>query len=404
MFVILPTSFIVTALLETSETDSSVQIRLSTKRWIQFKDQFFSKYANVTLCTVWCGAVIAALASSTSTAAADWFPYKVELTEPLASGRTQKSDFDYVPLTRANKKWHLCVSFPHLKDAYWLGVNFGVTEEAKRQGVKVEVLDAGGYDHLDTQKTQIEDCVQRGAQAVVIGAISGDGLNDLIKKLALRDVPVIDIVNGIYSRDLTAKSLVSFYDMGKTTGGYLAARHPLGSPPAKVGWFPGPLGAAWVESAHQGFMEATRDSALVVLEPRYGDTGIAKQTQLVTKVLNENKALAYVAGTGVTAEAAVPLLRASKRTETVKVVAFYTTPGVIEGIKRGSILAAPADSMVVQGRVGVDQAIRALEQRPLSKHVGPKIFMVDSSNVQRIDLSNILPPANFKPIFMVNGQ
>jgi len=44
------------------------------------------------------------------------------------------SPVEYVPLEKASKPWKICVSFPHMKDAYWLGVDYGVVEEAKRLG------------------------------------------------------------------------------------------------------------------------------------------------------------------------------------------------------------------------------------------------------------------------------
>ncbi len=333
--------------------------------------------------------------------AADWFPYKAEATEPAFSAEGTKKPIDYVPLPKASKKWDLCVSFPHMKDAYWLGVDYGVIEEARRQGVKLQVADAGGYTNLGKQVSQIEDCVARGANAVIIGAISGDGLNNVIKATAAKKVPVIDLVNGISSPDLSAKSLVSFHTMGQSTGAYLAKKHPAGSPPVKVGWFPGPAGAGWVEAAHKGFMEAVKGSAVVVLDPKYGDTGKEAQSKLIEDVLQANPDLAYVAGTAVTAEVATGILRSRNLDKKVQVLSFYMTPGVYEGIQRSRIVAAPADSMVIQGRIAVDQAVRLLEGKEVAKHVGPKIFVVDSSNIQSVKQADILPPTGFKPVFEV---
>ena len=113
-----------------------------------------------------------------------------------------------------------------MKDAYWLGVDYGVIAEAKRLGVKLNLVEAGGYTELNKQISQIEDCVANGSQAVIIGAISADGLNNLVKELAAKKIPVIDVINGINSPDISAKSLVSFYTMGHSTGEYLAAQAP----------------------------------------------------------------------------------------------------------------------------------------------------------------------------------
>lgn len=343
----------------------------------------------------------ASAALAASPAMATWFPYKAEATEPAFASDGARRDIDYTPLAKASKKWKICVSFPHMKDAYWLGVDYGIAEEAKRLGVEMQLMEAGGYTNLNKQISQIEDCVTRGAQAVIIGAISGDGLNNLIKSIVPKNIPIVDVVNGINSKDISAKSLVSFYTMGHAAGEYLAKKHPGGGKPVKVGWFPGPAGASWVEAAHKGFMEAIKGSAVQALEPKFGDTGKEVQAKMVEDVLQANPDVAYIAGTAVTAEAAVGIVRSRNLDKKVSLLSFYMTPGVYDGIRNGRILAAPADSMVIQGRIAVDQAVRLLEGRELAKHVGPKIFVVDQKDIGKVNKDDILPPSGFKAVFNV---
>lgn len=332
-----------------------------------------------------------------------WFPYTAEEVTPAFSADGAVNTVTYEALASAEKAWNICVSFPHMKDAYWLGVDYGVIDEAKRLGLNLNVVEAGGYTELAKQISQIEDCVSGGADAVVVGAISYDGLNNVIGEVAAKGIPVIDVINGVSSEDIAAKSLVSFKVMGYETGAYLAAKHPAGSDPVQVGWFPGPAGAGWVEAAHAGFMEAVQGSAVQVLEPRFGDTGKETQLKLVEDVLQANPDVRYIAGTAVTAEAAQGLIRERGLQGKVDLLAFYMTPGVYTGIQRGFILAAPADSMVVQGRIAVDQAVRILEGKDYIKHVGPKIFVVDPENIAEVERTNILPPEGFSPVFSVSN-
>jgi periplasmic protein TorT len=334
--------------------------------------------------------------------AAQWFPYSASKVDPPFAADGKSSDVSYVALEKASKPWEICVSFPHMKDAYWLGVDYGVAEEAKRLGVKMHLVEAGGYTELNKQISQIEDCVAHGANAVVVGAISYDGLNNLVGEIAKKKIPVIDTINGMSSPDISAKSLVSFYTMGAETGTYLAKKHPAGSPEVVVGWFPGPAGAGWVEAAHKGFMDAVKSSAVKVLDPKYGDTGKEVQLKLVEDALQANPNIRYIAGTAVTAEAAQGLIRERGLQGKIDLLAFYMTPGVYQGIKRGFILAAPADSMVIQGRIAIDQAVRILDGKDYIKHVGPKIFVVDSSNVSSVPQTDILPPDGYKPVFNVD--
>ncbi len=333
-----------------------------------------------------------------------WFPYSAQQVTPAFSADGETSAVTYEALDAAEKAWNICVSFPHMKDAYWLGVDYGVTAEAERLGVNVNVVEAGGYTELARQISQIEDCVSGGADAVVVGAISFDGLNNVIAEVAAKGIPVIDVINGVSSEDISAKSLVSFQVMGYQTGVYLAERHPEGSDPVQVGWFPGPAGAGWVEAAHAGFLEAVEGSAVEVLEPRFGDTGKETQLKLVEDVLQANPDVRYLAGTAVTAEAAQGLIRERGLQGKVDLLAFYMTPGVYTGIERGFILAAPADSMVIQGRIAIDQAVRILEGKDFIQHVGPEIFVVDPSNIGEVERTNILPPDGFSPVFSVSNN
>ncbi|CZF85783.1 TMAO reductase system periplasmic protein TorT [Grimontia marina] len=345
-----------------------------------------------------------ALAQSNAANSENWYPYTVDVwTTPFDMSSARKV-MQYQPVEKASKAWDICVSFPHLKDAYWTAVNYGVVDEAKRAGVGMQLVEAGGYTNLNTQLSQIEDCVASGADAVIVGAISYDGLNNLVKNITQSGVPVIDIVNGMSSPDISAKSLVSFGEMGAKTGQYLAERHQNDKDKVKVGWFPGPPGAGWVEAGNKGFQSAVEGSNIDVVETKYGDTGKEVQLKLVEDTLEAHPDLDYIVGTAVTAEAATSLLRARGLTDQIGVLSYYFTPGVHQGIKRNLIVAAPTDSAVIQGRVAIDQAIRILEGKPYTKHVGPQLYVIDDTNINSFDRNSSLAPANFKPTFTVKPQ
>ncbi|MBL4740310.1 MAG: TMAO reductase system periplasmic protein TorT [Sneathiella sp.] len=346
--------------------------------------------------------LMVAVLGATNVLAADWYPFPVEVWSPAFNMESPRTTAEYSPLAKAAKKWNICVSFPHMKDAYWSAVNYGVVDEAKRLGVKMQLVEAGGYTNLSKQISQIEDCVAGGADAVIIGAISFDGLNNLVKEVRGKGIPVIDIVNGMSSPELSAKSLVSFGEMGFKAGEYVAKTHPAGGKAVKVAWFPGPPGAGWVEAGNAGFQKAVKGSAIEVVETKYGDTGKETQLKLVEDTLEAHPDIEYVIGTAVTAEAAVGLLRSRGLLGKVKIMSYYFTPGVYQGIKRGQILAAPTDSPVIQGRVAIDQATRILENKDYSKHVGPALYVIDSNNVNSFDRDSSLAADGFKPTFSVN--
>jgi protein TorT len=340
-----------------------------------------------------------ALLAAAATGGSAQESWPVDTWNPPFEYRGNPRPVPYVPLSSASKPWRICASYPHLKDSYWLSVNYGMVERARRLGIKLRVVEAGGYPNLERQRTQIADCA-KDADALIIGTVSFDGLTPLIVDLSRR-MPVIAAVNDIASDGITAKSGVSWVTMGAAIGDYFATLHPKGSPPVKVAWFPGPSGAGWVEFVEQGFRPAIAKSSADVAAVKWGDTGFEVQLLLLEEVLEEHPDIDYIIGSAVTADAAVSLLRAKGLTGRIGVLADYFTHGTFRAIKRGKVLAAPTDSPVMQGKISVDQAVRALEGSLTVHHAGPAIRIIDRAALGSLDITDSLAPAWFKPTFEV---
>jgi periplasmic protein TorT len=327
-------------------------------------------------------------------------PWPVETWDPLFSYDGTSSAGFYEPLAKAQKPWRICASYPHLKDSYWLSVNYGMVEHANRLGIELQVVEAGGYPNLERQRAQIKDCAQH-SDALIVGTVSFDGLTPTIRDLAKR-MPIVAAVNDINSAGITAKTGVSWAAMGAAIGDYFARRHPRGATPIKVAWFPGPKGAGWVKFVEEGFRPAIAQSAADIVAVKWGDTGFEAQLLLLEDALEEHPDVEYIIGSAVTADAAVSLLRAQGRSKDIIVMADYFTHGTYRAIKRGKVMAAPTDSPVMQGKLAIDQAVRALEGSLQDVHVGPSIRIIDQSNVNTLDITTSLAPAWFKPTFAVD--
>lgn len=342
-------------------------------------------------------ASLASLFSPTELRAEGW---QAEVWDPPFDYRAPSRVVEYRPAEPASRKWTVCVSYPHLKDSYWMSVNFGMVEEARRLGIALRLVEAGGYPNLERQRNQIKNCVADGADVLVVGTVSFRGLTDTIEEIA-KTVPVVAAVNDIADEGISAKTGVSWVTMGARAGEFLADRHPRGSPAVKVAWFPGPSGAGWVAFVEEGFRDAIADSAVEVVVTKFGDTGKEIQLILIEEALEEAPDIDYIVGSAVTAEAAVGVLRARDLKGQIKIVADYFTHAVFRGIKRGRILAAPTDFPVLQGRLAIDQAVRVLEGTLKYPHAGPEIRMVTPETVDEIGTAGSLAPASFTPTFTV---
>ncbi|SMO94468.1 TMAO reductase system periplasmic protein TorT [Paracoccus laeviglucosivorans] len=309
---------------------------------------------------------------------------------------------DYQPLEQATRGWRLCVLYPHLKDAYWLSVNYGMVEEARRLGVGFDLFEAGGYPNLERQIAQLRECADQRYDAVVIGTVSYAGLTPVLTEIA-RAKPVIAVVNDIDPSPLTAKASVPWTEMGRAAGRELARLHPKGTPTVDIAWFPGPHGAGWVTFVDAGFRQALEESSARIVRVMYGDTGREAQAQLVEQLLSDGQHLDYLVGSGPMAEVAISILRNQAATEKTGIISTYMSHGVYRGIRRGRIVSAPADAPVIQGKLGIEMSIRTLEGKLSIIHAGPAINIITSDNADRFDRSANLAPASFLPTFSVHA-
>jgi protein TorT len=364
----------------------------------------------------------------------EWWPAKINVLNPACTSGDpacwsdhQKEQgklelVDYIPLNpdKVDKRHHICVSFPHMKDSYFAGVAYGIITEGQRLGQKITLVEAGGYTNLEKQLNQVEDCIANGAEALIIAPISSDGNSKQIDVVRAAGIPVIVIITDINTA-VDANSLQSFYNMGYISCRWVVDQHPTGGEKIKVAWFPGPPGAGWAVSGDKGCQAAVEGSSVEILETRWGDTGKAIQLKLVEDILQSmtsgaNVEIDYIIGTATTIEGAVGSIRERSLEKKIKLVAYYYTPGMHIFLKRGSVAMAPSDQMITQARIAIDQAVRLLEGkkmatggRPefnnsehLTEHAQPRRIIVTPETVDEFDTSTTLAPKTWVPIFSVD--
>ena len=326
-------------------------------------------------------------------------------TEDAAcEGKAVEGVYNAIPSDLATEDWRICAVVPHLSDAYWVAVNYGMVEEARRLGVNLDFYEAGGYTELSTQISQIDDCVAGGADAVVIGAISADGLNAKVDQLIAQDIVVIDALNGIANKDVSARSVLSWRRIGTTVGEYLA-NNTRGE---NVAWFPGPPGAGWAEDANDGFADAVQGADANVVETKYGDTDKDTQLRLIEDTLQANAGVSVIAGNAVGADAAA----AAGLGNRAKIIGSYMTPETLANIEKGKVACAATDQPATQARVALDLTVRLLQGIPLDEEkqrAYPAPYLVCGDEAEGAQpVSEFVPettfaPDDWKPVFTVKA-
>lgn len=309
------------------------------------------------------------------------------------------TDATYSPLDQASKKWNICVLFPHMKDSFWVAAAYGITEEAKRLGVKVTILEAGGYDKLPKQISQWDDCVAAGAQAVVTGVISEAGMAPKFKEGLAKGIPQISIINAVIDAPMTARVRSEFDALGRASGEYLVKKQ--GGKPGEAVAFPGPQGSGWAEGYAKGFKQALGGSSIKLDAEKYGDTGVSVQLRLVEDAIQAFPGMSIIWGTAPTAEAAIQALDQAGMSKKVSVIASYENQEMLDATKSGKILGFASQYAVVQSKMGIDLAVRALEKKTLAPDLRIKPIMVTKDTISSIKMTDVLAPKGWRPIYKV---
>lgn len=309
------------------------------------------------------------------------------------------------PLASANEPWKLCAIYPHLKDSYWLSVNYGMVEEAKLNNAELTVYESGGYPNVERQKEQIKQCVSIGADAIILGTVDPVAYQGDLKALT-GNIPVFATVNQLISSFPPNAPYhlgevgVDWYQMGFKTGQFLAEQHPKGSGLTYVGWLPGPKTRGGTKPVTQGFYDAIKESDIIVSATYWGDNSKELQRNLIQDALQSEK-LDYLVGGAVAIEVAISELASRKMQNQVKLVSTYLSHAVYRGLLRKRVLFSPTDKMVLQGRLSIQQAIGYLNKSPLPFRLSPTIEALTPKHLPKNVLLESLSPAEYRPTFFV---
>src|SRR6266850_6027796 len=100
---------------------------------------------------------------------------------------------DYPRPAKPSKQYRIGVAIPHLSNPHYVGQAYGYIDEAQSLGARVTLLEAGGYQYLDKQVSQIEDLVASKVDAIIVVAVSGPGTIGAVEEAAAAGIPVISV-------------------------------------------------------------------------------------------------------------------------------------------------------------------------------------------------------------------
>jgi protein TorT len=309
----------------------------------------------------------------------------------------------YVPRAeKATKQWNICFLAPHMKDSFWVAADYGLVQEARRQGIKLTILQAGGYDQLPKQLSQFDDCMAAHADAIITAPISESGFGEKFKQGLAAGIPQIAAFNPVSHVPVTAKMAVDVRTNSRLVG-EAVVKSANGKPLNAVA-FPGPQGSGWAEDSLAGFKDAIKGTSVTLLDAQFGDTGVDVQRKLVEDALQAYPNVDVIFGTSPTAEAAVGAVAEAGRSGQVAIWGGYDNVAEYNLLKKGDVHGFAVLFSVIQGEISIDLAVRALEKDlPDSlKNINVAPAVITSDNYKDFDTLKAFAPDDWKPIYSVN--
>lgn len=305
----------------------------------------------------------------------------------------------------SSHKERICAIYPHLKDSYWLSVNYGMVTEAKKHNVSLRVLESGGYPNKARQEKQLATCVEWGADAIILGTVDPDAYQHNLDHW-VGETPVFALVNQLNLDEKQAHLLkgtvgVDWYWMGFEAGKYLANKHPKGSGETNVALLLGPRTRGGTKPVAAGLYAALKGSDVHIVESYWADNDKELQRNLVQRVIDSGNAQ-YIVGSAVAIEAAISEVRHANKSNQLGLVSVYLSHGVYRGLLRKKVLFAATDKMVLQGRLVVTQAMHYLRSQPYDKKAVPKISPLTPNTLHTDTIEESLSPSAYRPTFSVN--
>lgn len=302
------------------------------------------------------------------------------------------------------KNYHIGVLFPHLQDSYWTAAHYGMVTHARQLGVRLTLLEAGGYIKFGNQRYLISE-LEKKTDGIILSTVEYKNMDRFIESAS---VPVVGLINDIHTSAVKAKAMVSYFNAGFKAGEYVL--DDADGKDIKIAFFSGPEKSKWSKDMYQGFLAALErfkppEQQVEVLPATYGDTRPDVQRMRLSYIFRQqnNQDVDYIVGNAVAAQEAVHFIgqQSLGLKPDLKIVSTYLTADLYDYIKRGDIKAAPYDQTLMLSRIALDMMVRQLNGETAGVDfpllAGPDYLLITEKNIAQYSYQALFGPRDYRP-------
>jgi len=266
-------------------------------------------------------------------------------------------------------------------DEFYITMNCGAQEEARKQGVD---LNFQGPDEFDAaQQTPIVNAVtQDKPDAILIAPTDTQAMYVPIKQAADAGITIVLVDTTLEQPDMAVSQIASDNEAGGREAAKALADLIGGE--GKVFVNNVKPGISTTDARAQGFEDEAKNLGLEYVGMEYNDDDPAKAATIAKAQLAKTPDLAGIFGTNLfSAEGSATGVREAGKSGDVKIVGFDAGPKQIEDLESGLIQALVAQKPADIGKLGVQQAVAALEDKPTKEKIGTGSVSLTKDNLEQ---------------------
>jgi len=307
------------------------------------------------------------------------------------------SPADYPRPPKPAKQYTIGVLLPQMSNPHFIGQAYGYVDEAQKLGAKVILYDAGGYQYIDKQLSQMEDLIASKVDAVDLVAINGAGTISSVDSAVRHGIPVINCNVMTDSPQVVTRVRSDDTVIGKMQADYMAkALHGKGN----VVMLRGPAGTSWAQIRGDSFRKRLAEIApgIKILGEQYSQSTPQDGLRLMEDFLQTFPQIDGVYnGADMTAVGAAQAVLAAGKAGKIVITATDFQSDSEKFMREGVMSANVVQQSVSIGRWCIRATVNHLEGRPVPKELWTPLLLITKDNLDKTDFSVVRAPAGWKP-------
>lgn len=274
------------------------------------------------------------------------------------------------------KEKTIALSLSTLNNPFFVTLRDGAQRAADKAGVKLVVADA--QNDASRQQNDIQNFITQQVSAILVNPVDSDAVVPAVQAANNARIPILALDRGASRGELVTTIASNNARGGKMAGDELIKLVGSGNV-AQVQGIPGTSAA---RDRGQGFEEAIKaQSAVKLVTSQPADFDRSKALNVMQNVLQANPDIKGVfAQNDEMALGAVQAL-GNRAGSQVFVVGFDATADGLKAIQDGKMNATIAQQPAEIGRLGVENATKAIDGQPVPKSISVEVKLVTKDNV-----------------------